>query len=127
MNPTRRHFTGLLVMLLSVGAIAAEKPFSQKLFDEARAAGNPVVIHVHAVWCGTCKRQAGIVAPMLATPEFTDLILFRADFDTEKALLKTLNISNKSTFVVFKGNTEVGRSTGDTNKDRIAVLFRKAL
>ena len=53
--------------------------------------------------------------------------LFSADFDTEAALKKQLRVSQQSTFVVFKGGKEVGRSTGDTSKASIAALFAKAL
>ena len=53
--------------------------------------------------------------------------LFLADFDTEVALKKQLGVTQQSTFVVFKGGKEVGRSTGQTQKDVIAELFHKAL
>jgi len=49
------------------------------------------------------------------------------DFDTEKDVMKSFNVSYRSTFVVFKGPNEVGRSTGDTQQDSIAALFLKAL
>ena len=118
---------GVFFAATSVMTSAGEMPFSQKMFDELRAAGKPVVVHVHAVWCETCIEQARVVAPLLSTPEFKDLTLLRADFDKEKALLKSLKVVNRSTFVAYKGSTEVGRSTGETNKDRIAALLRKAL
>lgn len=118
---------GVLLSAASAMASAGEMPFNQKMFDELRAAGKPVVVHVHAVWCETCIEQARVVTPLLSTPEFKDLTLLRADFDKEKALLKSLKVVNRSTFVAFKGNIEVGRSTGETNKDRIATLLRKAL
>lgn len=118
---------GVVLAAISAVVSAGEMPFNQKVFDELRAAGKPVVVHVHAQWCGTCKVQARVVTPLLSDPEFKDLTLLRADFDKEKALLKTLKVANRSTFVAFKGNTEVGRSTGETNKERIAALLRKAL
>lgn len=122
-----RIFFGFIVVMLSASALAGEMPFDQKGFDALRAAGKPVVVHTHAQWCGTCKKQARLVTPMLAESEFKDLTLMRADYDKEDALLKSLKVSTKSTFLVFKGSAEVGRSTGDTDKDRIAALFRKAL
>lgn len=122
-----RLLTAFFVMVGSTSAMAAEMPFTQKAFDEARAAGKPVVIHVHSRWCMTCRRQASIVTPMLNRPEFKDLLLLRADYGTEKAPFKQLNVHSKSTFIVFKGKAEVGRSIGDTDEQRIAALFRKAL
>ena len=53
--------------------------------------------------------------------------LFIADFDTEKALKKSLKVSTQSTFVVFKGGKEVARSTGQTSQSDIEATFAKAL
>ena len=106
---------------------AAEMPFDQKTFDELRASGKPVVVHVHAVWCGTCKVQASIVTPLLAEPEFASLTVLRADFDQEKALLRAFNVADRSTFIAFRRGKEVARSVADMNKESIANLMRKAL
>jgi hypothetical protein len=56
-----------------------------------------------------------------------DVTLFIANYDTEKDLKKALRVSQQSTFVVFKGGKEVGRSTGQTKKEDLAALFGKAL
>ena len=108
-------------------ATAAELPFNQEAFDELRNSGKPSVIHVYATWCGTCKVQASIVMPMLAEPEFAPLTLLKADFDKEKGLIEALGVSDRSTFVAFKGMTEVGRSVADMNKESIASLLRRTL
>jgi len=106
---------------------AGEVPYTQKSLDELRANGKPVVVHFHATWCPTCKKQAEIVNSLLAEKQFKDLTVLRADVDTEKALMKNMNVAERSTFVVFKGRSEVARSTGDTNQNSIATLFQKAL
>ena len=118
---------GAVLAIANAVASAGEMPFSKKAFDDLRAAGKPVVVHISAQWCGTCKVQARIVTPLLSAPEFKDLTLLQADFDKEKALLKALKVANQSTFVAFKGSMEVGRSTGVTKKDDIAALLRKAI
>ncbi len=126
----KRVFQVLLGLFLLVPvsfANAGEVPFDQKLFDDLRAAGKPVVVHVYAVWCGVCKVQSRLVSPMLEDPRFKALTLLRADFDKERDLLERLAVADRSTFVAFKGKTEVGRSTGDMDKGSIAALFRKAL
>ncbi len=114
------------LVLASLAAIAGEMPFSQKIFDDLRANGKPVVVHVHASWCGVCKKQAEIMDTLAVDKQFKDLTVLRADFDTEKDLLKTLKVVHQSTFVAFKGGTEVARSAGETNKDSIAALLAKA-
>ncbi len=127
MKRFRKFLAGVILTAASAAAMAAEVPFDQKTFDELRRSGKPSVIHVYATWCGTCKVQSGIVKPLLAEPEFSALTLLRADFDKEKALIKALGVSDRSTFVAFKGATEVGRSVADMNKESIAGLLRKTL
>ena len=126
MKPFRSLLVGLTIFAAGA-AMAGEAPFDQKTFDELRNSGKPSVIHVYATWCGTCKVQTGIVTPLLAEPEFASLTLLKADFDKEKALLQSLNVSDRSTFVAFSGTKEVGRSVADMDKDSIANLLRKTL
>ena len=126
MKPFRLLLAGL-ALVAATATVAGEVPFDQKTFDELRNSGKPSVIHVYATWCGTCKVQTGIVTPLLAEPEFASLTLLKADFDKEKALLGALSVSDRSTFVAFKGAKEVGRSVGDMNRESIANLLRKTL
>lgn len=113
--------------LAAVPAVAAEQaPYSASAFAAAQAAGKPVVVDVTAPWCSTCAAQKPIVQALLKEPEFKNLVLLHVDFDTQKALLRKLNVREQSTFVVYKGRDEVGRSTGDTDKASIAALFAKA-
>jgi thioredoxin-like negative regulator of GroEL len=116
-----------LLAAVALAASAKEVPFTQAAFDKAVAAGQPVIVHVRASWCPTCKVQRPIVESLLQDPKRKNVTLFSADFDTEAALKKQLRVSQQSTFVVFKGGKEVGRSTGETRKEAIAALFDKAL
>jgi thiol-disulfide isomerase/thioredoxin len=122
-----RALLACFAVVAAASAVAGEMPFDQKTFDELRNSGKPSVIHVYATWCGTCKVQTGIVTPLLAQPEFATLTLLKVDFDREKALLQSLGVSDRSTFIAFSGTREVGRSVADMDKDSIANLLRKAL
>ena len=113
--------------LAAVAAFAGEVPFNKAEFDAALAKGTPVIVDFAASWCPTCKAQKPIVQGLLAEPKLKPVTLFLADFDTEVALKKQLGVTQQSTFVVFKGGKEVGRSTGQTQRDVIAELFYKAL
>jgi thioredoxin 1 len=55
------------------------------------------------------------------------LTLYVANFDTEKALKKSLGVTNQSTIVVFKDGKERARSTGDTQRDSLAELLHRAI
>ena len=113
--------------LCAVAALAGEVPFNQAAFDAALAKGTPVIVDFAASWCPTCRAQKPIVQGLLADPKLKPVTLFLADFDAELALKKQLGVTQQSTFVVFKGGKEVGRSTGQTQKDVISELFDKAL
>ncbi len=113
--------------LLSTLSSAAETPFNQTQFDAMRAAGNPVAVVFHANWCPVCRAQAPLLKELSQTPELKALTLFVADFDTEEGLKKSLRVTTQSTVVVFKDGKESARSTGDTQRDRLAMLLRRAI
>jgi thioredoxin 1 len=113
--------------LAALAALAAELPYDKAKFDAALAKGGPVIVDFAASWCPTCKAQKPIVDSLLKEARMKPVTLFLADYDTEAALKKQLGVTQQSTFVVFKGGKEVGRSTGQTQKAAIAELFDKAL
>lgn len=108
-------------------AMAGELPFDKAKFDAALAQGKPVIVDFSASWCPTCKQQKPIVQSLLKEEKLQPVTLFLADYDFEDALKKQLGVTMQSTFVVFKGGREVGRSTGQTQKQAISDLFDKAL
>ena len=117
----------LATILLAQLALAAETPFNQTQFDAARAAGKPVAVVFHADWCPTCRAQAPVLKHLTETPEFAPVTVYVADFDAEKALKKSLGVTQQSTIVVFKGKQEVGRSTGDSQPSSLSALMRHAI
>ncbi|MCZ8097384.1 MAG: thioredoxin family protein [Alsobacter sp.] len=113
--------------LASPAAALVTTPFTQVAFDAAKAAGKPVLVEVSAPWCPTCKAQKPILSDLRAMPKFKDLVIFEVDFDSQKEVLRGLNVQKQSTLVVFKGGKEVGRSTGDTKKESIEALLAKSV
>jgi len=108
-------------------AVAAELPFNQAQFDATRSAGRPVAVVFHADWCPTCRAQAPVLKELAETPAFKSLTLYVANFDTEKALKKSLGVIQQSTIIVFKDGKEIARSTGDTQRDRLDALLKQAV
>jgi thioredoxin 1 len=128
----RRHVLGALAMTagLSLSSIALamdKKPFDQKAFEAAQAAGKPILIEVTAPWCSVCKAQAPTLSRLRSDPRFAKLVSFDIDFDSQKDLLKKFNVQKQSTLIVFKGKQEAGRSTGDTNAGSIEALLGKSI
>jgi thioredoxin 1 len=128
----RRHVLGALAMtaalsLHSTASAMDKKPFDQKAFEAAQAAGKPILVEVSAPWCPICKAQAPILSRLRSDPRFTNLVSFDIDFDTQKDLLRKFNVQKQSTLIVFKGKQETGRSTGDTNAGSIEALLGKSI
>ena len=108
------------------GFAAEQKAFDPATFAALQNADKPILIDVRADWCPICKKQAPIISSLLATPEFAGYTLLEVNFDTQPAVLQQFQVTQQSTLIVFKGKAEKGRSTGDTRKDGITVLLRKA-
>jgi hypothetical protein len=53
--------------------------------------------------------------------------VFNVDFDSQKDLLREFRVQFQSTMIVFKGATEVGRSTGETDPAKIQTLLMGAI
>jgi thioredoxin len=101
--------------------------YSDKAFSAAQAAGKPILLHITAPWCPTCKAQKPILSKLEAEPKFKGLVTFNIDFDTSKPLLRKLHVAQQSTLIVYKGKKEMGRSTGDTDPASIAALLGKVI
>jgi thioredoxin len=112
--------TCLMIAISATVSAEAANRFDAKAFATAQAAGRTVLIDVTAPWCPICRRQGLILAGI--QKENPKLVVFEVDFDTEKDVLKRLRVTQQSTLIVFKGRNEVGRSTGDTDPERIRRL-----
>jgi thioredoxin 1 len=124
-----KRMAHVLIFALSffVAALAAAAPFDQKAFEIAQAAGKPVLVEVHADWCPTCAKQKPIVSELVSRLDMKMYRVFTVDFDTQKDVLKRFGVQMQSTLIVYKGKQELARSTGETRKEQIEALLRKAL
>ena len=128
----RRFFIGALALgaALSLSPLASAltpAAYSPQSFAAAQAAGKPILLHITAPWCPTCKAQKPILSKLEGTAKFKDMVVLDIDFDTSKDLLRQLHVAQQSTLIVYKGKQEVGRSTGDTNSASIETLLGKAI
>jgi thiol-disulfide isomerase/thioredoxin len=128
-NPryTITPFAFVLCLIAGLASAGNRAAYDQAAFDAAQKAGKPILVEVTAPWCPVCKAQAPILNDLRGQPEFKDLQTFTIDFDSQKDLLRAFKVSKQSTLIVFKGATEVGRSTGDTNPVSIEALVAKSL
>jgi thioredoxin-like negative regulator of GroEL len=109
-------------------SFAAERmPFDQKAFEAAQTAGKSILVDVSAPWCPTCRAQKPIVEKLSLLPEYKDLQIFDVDFDTQKAVLHSLQVQQQSTLIVFRGAKEIDRSVGSTDPSAISDLLKKGI
>lgn len=102
-------------------------PWDEAAFENAQSAGMPIVIHVTAPWCPTCRAQHPTVETLAAASQHTNLTVFEVDFDSQKDVLKRFDVRQQSTLIAFRGRGEVARSVGETRPDRISALFDATL
>ena len=121
---TRLPLLAAALIALPLAARAAQ-PFDGKTFADAQAAGKSILVEVTAPWCPTCAKQKPIIQGLEA--EQPKLLVLNIDFDTSKDLLKRFGVQAQSTLIVYKGQTEVGRSTGQTDSAVIHALIGKGL
>ena len=122
-----RTFIVFLSLFFTAAAGAAERPFSVEAFAALQRQGGPILVFVHADWCPTCKKQDIILGELLKEDDFANYSVLRVDFDSQKDVVQSFGVKYQSTLIVFRGKTEVGRATADTDRAAITALLRRAL
>lgn len=117
----------LLALMFPLFAQAIGEPYTQQGFDALNKAGKPVLVAVHASWCGVCLAQEKVLEKLLSQPEFRGVTALRVDFDRQKQAVRKFGARYQSTLIVFKGGQMGGRMTGETDGALIAELLRSIL
>ncbi len=119
--------TAIFTLFAAAANAAAPTPFTPDAFAAAQKSGKPVLIHIAASWCPTCRAQKPILSALEATPPFATLIAFEVDFDAQKDVVRALKANSQSTIIVFKHGVEANRSVGDTDPASLKALLEQAL
>ncbi len=114
--------------LLAAGATAADNlQYTPGLVTERLAAGETVFLDFFAPWCSTCRAQERQIEALRAeNPAYDSGITFiRVDWDTygTSSLAQSLQIPRRSTLVVLRGESELGRIVAGTSRDDIQALL----
>jgi len=122
----RKLFTTLfLFVCLSANAVEKKTNFSEEIFEKAKASGKTIVVNSYEVWCGTCGKQTKILDQ--AEKEFKDIVFLSYEQSKNEDIAKKLSIDFWTTIVVYKGNEEVARIIGQTDKKTIYSAIEKGI
>jgi thiol:disulfide interchange protein len=124
----RRLLFALALLLSTTLAHALQvQPYTPESLAALQQQGKPVALHFHAGWCGTCTEQERVLNQLKASNALPALTLLVVDYDANKPLRKQLKVTSQSTFIVYKGRSEVARNGGETRPEAIRALLSKAL
>ncbi|UYN98312.1 MAG: thioredoxin family protein [Devosia sp.] len=129
---TRRHFLGALSGLAGAGLLSVPVSaldfidFTGSELAGLEASGAPYVINFHASWCPTCAAQQRVLDALQAeSAAYAGITILRVDWDTygNSELARNLAIPRRSTLVLMRGTSELGRLVAETRKAEIAALL----
>jgi len=118
----------ILILFLPLGVQAAVgEPYSRARLDALNQVGQPVLVAVHADWCGTCRVQDRVLGDLLGSNKYTAIKVLRVDYDQQRAAVQSFGVRYQSTLILFKSGKEVARSVAETDPALIAKLLDRAL
>ena len=121
----KTFITFLLLFCISANAVEKKTNFSIEVFEKAKASGKTIVINSYEIWCGTCGAQTKVLNE--AEKEFKEIIFLSYEQSKNEDIAKKLGIKYWTTIVVYKGNNEVSRLIGQTEKETIYSAIKKGI
>ena len=117
--------TLFLFVCLSANVVEKKTNFTEEVFENAKTSGKTIVINSYEVWCGTCSKQTKILNQ--AEKEFKDIIFLSYEQSKNKDIAQKLGIKFWTTIVVYKGDNEIARIVGQTDKETIYSAIQKGI
>ena len=113
-------------LVAATGAGAFERlAFTNAALTWAREQGTYIVF-IHADLCTTCQAQDRVLERLADDPRLANLRIVVVDYDTQTHIMRFFNAPDRSTFIVFNGETEVRRVSGVTDLEAIQQLLLTA-
>ena len=106
-------------------AIEESTTFTDKIFKKAQSEGKIIVINSWNKFCSTCKKQIKILDQ--AETKFNNVIFLSYEQTENKVIADKLNIDYWTTIVIYKGEDEIYRSMGVTEKNQLYLAIDKIL
>lgn len=115
------------IVVLGTATAAERFQFRTDRFEQAQAAGRPILIDITASWCPVCKVQNAAIVHDLFKPEFAHYVVFDVDFDSQKDVVRQLGATTQSTLIIFKGTKATARLVGVTDPDVIEAMMHRGI
>ena len=117
----------ILILSFQVSLQAADKytNFSLSSLESAKNEGKTIVINSYEPWCWSCRKQDKVLND--AKSEFGNVVFLTYQQGKHRDIAEALNISVRTTIVVFKGKKEVARIIGQTGKEEIYSAIQKGI
>lgn len=119
-------FFAASLMAGTAAPAATTGPYAEQGFTASQLLGKPILVHVTAPWCPTCKQQYPLLSKLEQGAEYKDLMVYDVDFDSQKDVLRKMHVTSQSTLIVYQGGQEKIRSTDETDPVKIAGLLEQA-
>tara|TARA_A100001037_G_scaffold293228_1_gene309571 strand:+ start:276 stop:674 length:399 start_codon:yes stop_codon:yes gene_type:complete len=112
-------------------SIEKETTFNKKLFDKAQSEGKVVIVSSWIKYCSSCASQMKVLNKAkndgkLFDIKFDNIEYFSFDV-TNKDIANLLNVKFQTTLLIFKNNSEIYRSLGETTEDLIYEALKKSI
>ena len=117
----------IIFFLFSSNSLAIEESttFTDKIFKKAQSEGKIIVINSWNKFCSTCKKQIKILDQ--AETKFNNVIFLSYEQTENKDIADKLSIDYWTTIVIYKGEDEIYRSMGVTEKNQLYLAIDKIL
>ncbi len=117
----------IIFFLFCTNSLAIEESttFTDKIFKKAQSEGKIIVINSWNKFCSTCKKQIKILDQ--AETKFNNVIFLSYEQTENKDIADKLNIDYWTTIVIYKGEDEIYRSMGVTEKNQLYLAIDKIL
>lgn len=93
--------------------------FSAEAFSAAEKSGEAFLVAFHKKGCSVCAKQQQALNAIYADPANAGLKVLVVDYDHDTESLKKFNVGQQSVLITYKGDHEITRTAGVTDKDEI--------
>ncbi|HOP43626.1 MAG TPA: thioredoxin [Flavobacteriales bacterium] len=93
-------------------------------FQELISSGQPVLVDVHAEWCGPCKAMSPIVQEVARRMTGRARVL-KVDVDRNPALAQQYGIRGVPTLLLFKNGEVVWRQSGVVPAEELVAVMER--